>query len=292
MDASAPLVSVYLPTHNRSRLVRRAIQSVIEQTYRPLEILVCDDASSDDTKQVIGELQSQSDVPIRYFRNETPQGACAARNVCIKAAQGKFITGLDDDDTFHRQRIELLMKYYDSIYSGIASTIRNCLDESELKKTDDTPAGKEEVLLVGNNRMLFANVLGSQLLMETERFRRINGFDATFKAWQDYDAWVRIIDAYGPAQLLLLNLYNSDFGHEGPRITTSTNRLIGARQFADKHRAKMSPAHRRNFELVYALMSNQRLSWGHLISNFERSSWKIWVKLVLRSLQRKGICHP
>ena len=289
MLESLPLVSVYIPTHNRSRLLQRAVLSVVEQTYRPLEVLVCDDGSSDDTRQIVSSLQaagSERGVAIRYFRNEKPLGACVARNLGIRAAAGTFVTGLDDDDVFHPSRIEKLVSYYDSAYSGIASKIVNRQGDIDFKDIKSIPVGSGKIELVGNDRLLFQNILGSQLLMRTERLQALGGFDENFKAWQDYDTWVRAVDAFGPAQLLDLELYYSDVSEERPRLTNSVNRRIGARQFARKHRLKMTRAQLKNYRLSYKLLSEQNFSIAWLIKNFEIRSLKSWIKLCLRKLNK------
>mgnify|MGYP006311791277 CR=1 FL=1 len=76
------LVTVYIPTHNRSQLLRQAVESVINQTYKNLEIIVVSDGSTDDTDDVMAELCKKYDNII-YYKLDTPQGACAARNKAI-----------------------------------------------------------------------------------------------------------------------------------------------------------------------------------------------------------------
>ena len=100
--APAPLVSVVIPTRNRSQLLQRAIESVLRQTYDYLEILVIDDASDDDTERVIAAF---GDTRIRYMRHTGGGGAAAARNVGIRAATGSVIGFLDDDDEWEPARV-------------------------------------------------------------------------------------------------------------------------------------------------------------------------------------------
>ena len=94
-DGPTPLVSVVIPTHNRAKLVRRAISSVLGQTYDDFELIVVDDASSDDTEKAVASL---GDERIRYIRHETNRHASASRNTGIAHSRGKYIAFLDDDD--------------------------------------------------------------------------------------------------------------------------------------------------------------------------------------------------
>src|ERR1700750_881790 len=111
-EGAMSLVSVYIPTRNRSALLRRAIDSVLEQTYPDIEILICDEASTDDTGEVGAEYARRHPGKFTYLRNDTPQGACRARNRCMEHAMGIYVTGLDDDDLFHPQRIASLVELY------------------------------------------------------------------------------------------------------------------------------------------------------------------------------------
>jgi len=91
------LVSCIIPTHNRSLLLKRAVESVINQIYKNLEIIIVNDASRDDTCDVINELK-RKDLRIISLVNAKPQGPSAARNRGINIATGAFIAFLDDDD--------------------------------------------------------------------------------------------------------------------------------------------------------------------------------------------------
>jgi len=86
MAEKAPKVSVVIPTYNRAHLVGRAIRSVLNQTYQDFEIIVVDDGSTDNTKEVV---KSFNDPRIRYIRHEKNRGGSAARNTGIRAARGK-----------------------------------------------------------------------------------------------------------------------------------------------------------------------------------------------------------
>src|SRR5690349_21057547 len=83
-----PLVSVIMPTHNREALLPRAIKSVLDQTYRNLELFVIDDASTDNTPAVVRRFD---DPRLHYIRLEKNSRAAAARNVGIKASKGELL---------------------------------------------------------------------------------------------------------------------------------------------------------------------------------------------------------
>lgn len=97
------LISVVIPTYNRAALVKRAIESVLAQSYSRLEIIVVDDASSDDTADVINTMR---DGRIRYLPQQENAGASVSRNIGVQAATGEYVAYLDSDDTWEPTKIE------------------------------------------------------------------------------------------------------------------------------------------------------------------------------------------
>lgn len=98
-----PRVSVILPTHNRSSLVVRAIESVLAQTHRDLELVVVDDGSTDDTSAVVSAI---ADPRVRLLRLDANRGAAFARNRGIEATTGDLVAFIDSDDTWHADKLE------------------------------------------------------------------------------------------------------------------------------------------------------------------------------------------
>jgi glycosyltransferase involved in cell wall biosynthesis len=101
-----PFFSVIIPTHNRANMLRQAIQSVIDQTVDEWEVLIIDDGSTDNTKEVI---QDFKDSRIHYYYQENKERS-AARNLGIQKAVGMYVCFLDDDDYFLGNHFEVLQK--------------------------------------------------------------------------------------------------------------------------------------------------------------------------------------
>ena len=96
------MISVVLPSYNRAHILPRAIESILGQTYKDIELIIVDDGSSDNTAEVVG---SFSDSRIVYVRQENA-GACAARNNGIAHARGDYIAFQDSDDIWHQDKLE------------------------------------------------------------------------------------------------------------------------------------------------------------------------------------------
>lgn len=99
------LVSVIIPTYNRGYSIVRCVESVLQQTHQPVEVLIVDDGSKDDTSEVIAT-RYKGDTRVRYIRQEN-QGVSAARNTGLRNAQGDFIAFLDSDDSWKPWKLEI-----------------------------------------------------------------------------------------------------------------------------------------------------------------------------------------
>jgi len=104
--ADGPLVSVLMTTFNTGERASAAIQSLLNQTYRNLEIVVVDDASQDDTPDLIATW-ARKDARVRLLRLPKNGGTFLAKNVGLTAARGDFVTCHDSDDWSHPLKIEL-----------------------------------------------------------------------------------------------------------------------------------------------------------------------------------------
>ena len=105
-----PLVSVIIPVYNRGARISRTLESIIKQDYEPIEIILVDDASTDNTVFAAGEILSQSCKPYTILRHETNLGVSVARNNGLRAANGKYVWFCDSDDMAEENFISGLMK--------------------------------------------------------------------------------------------------------------------------------------------------------------------------------------
>jgi glycosyltransferase involved in cell wall biosynthesis len=98
MSCDHPLVSVLMPTYNASAFVAESIESVLAQTYEPMELLVVDDRSDDGTPEIVEEYARRYPERIRFRRAAERAGPCRRRNDALDLAQGSLIAWLDHDD--------------------------------------------------------------------------------------------------------------------------------------------------------------------------------------------------
>ena len=240
-DTKYPLVSIVTATHNRSDLVQRAINSLLNQTYKNIEILVIDDGSSDDTQEV---LNNYSDSRVHILKNNIAKGACHARNKGIFLAKGEFITFLDDDDEFFPDRIEKMLDAWNDKWAYIATGYKY------ITKTKESNRIPNEIITL--NDMLFQITTGNSIFTKKERLISLGGFDENLSSSQDYDMWLRLNHNYGDCFCIQEVLFIMHTEHEKPRITISKKKFQGHFHFYKKHKDIMNYEQRKSkiFELI------------------------------------------
>jgi glycosyltransferase involved in cell wall biosynthesis len=167
-----------------------AIESVLFQTFQDFELIVVDDASNDDTKEVVSSFHCDR---IRFIQHRVNKGGGASRNTGIKNACGEYIAFLDDDDIWLPRKLELQVDLLDKcpaavggVYTGYERVDR--ASGEIVSRMVPTKEGKLfEALLINN----WIGSTSSVLLRKT-CFQRVGLFDGDLPSHQDYDMWLRI----------------------------------------------------------------------------------------------------
>jgi hypothetical protein len=186
-DAASPLVSVIIPTYNRADLLPRALDSVLEQTFDDFEVLVIDDASTDDTREVI---QAYADSPVQYMRQPKNRGVSAARNRGLREAKGELIAFLDSDDEWLPKKLKLQVQRFREqpehvglVYTG-ATMIYD--DGTEKEKRPTRQGEVYDDLLVKN--FVYPT---SGIMVRASAAEQVGLFDEQMPANEDWDYWLR-----------------------------------------------------------------------------------------------------
>ncbi|HDT6557955.1 TPA: glycosyltransferase [Raoultella ornithinolytica] len=276
-------VTVYIPTHNRVELLKIAVESIINQTYKNIQIVICDDASSDGTQNYVNDLISQcNNTEIIYLRNESSKGACFSRNRCIEVSDGDFITGLDDDDYFLPCRIEEFIECHTQTRSPMVSSSILFKKGSKLNRW-------HEVCGEINNKMLKkSNVIGNQIFALAEIYKELGGFDTSFQSWQDYELWYRMTSSYGTCLKLKKPTYVMNVDIDRPRITTSGKAHIGYLQFIQKHGHELNSNELKSLYFRDKINRHDKINFDDLINYFSFGNLKLYIINELKHQLRKN----
>ena len=231
-----PHVSVIIPAYNQAQYLGDAIQSVLDQSYNDYEIIVIDDGSTDNTREVVAHFGDQ----VRYIWQEN-QGLGGARNIGIRAARGEFIGLLDSDDqwlpAFLETMISLTTRYPETAvyYCGV-----HCIDVDgrDLPQVTRAPI----VVTPGNRNAMYQTLLRANFLIpSTVVMRRsvviaVGMFEQTLRSihgCEDWDLWLRIAPEYDfvgtSAHLVRYRLHGNSLS------TDPTGMQRAVRTVIDKH---------------------------------------------------------
>jgi glycosyltransferase involved in cell wall biosynthesis len=137
-DIPTPLVTVIIPTYNRAQLVLRAIDSVAAQTYAPIEIVVVDDGSTDDTMSLLAERARVG--KIRIVTHAANRGVTAAKNTGLDAARGDYAAILDSDDELLPDAVMVVMNEFERLGEEYGMVLGNCVDPATGQWTGEGPS--------------------------------------------------------------------------------------------------------------------------------------------------------
>jgi glycosyltransferase involved in cell wall biosynthesis len=222
-------VSVIIPTYNRGNLIIKSIKSVLNQTFKNLEVIVIDDGSSDNTEHLVNKI---TDKRLKYVKLNSNKGSSNARNIGIKNANGQFISFQDSDDIFYPNKIEKQLKniinrnsildfckinvIYNSTYSYL---IPNKRQENSILKGD-----------IFNELISRGNFISTQSMLIRTNYMKKHLFDIYMPRLQDYDVILGMIPkvkiSYTKEVLVDLHIQNNSITRSPRKLKKAINMLL------------------------------------------------------------------
>ena len=192
-------VSVIIPTYKRSNVLPRAINSVLNQTYKNIEVIVVDDNNPrtkyrKDTEMIMEKYRN--DKRVRYIKHDRNKNGSAARNTGIANAHGEYIAFLDDDDEYLPRKIEVSVKRLEPLdenWAGCYTAYKKILKNNRFQYSLQKKEGSLLLETLARNSFLAG---GSNLLIRKSTILDIGGFDESFIRNQDIEFLVRIFRKY------------------------------------------------------------------------------------------------
>jgi len=212
---SQPLVTIGLTTYNAADSVKKAITSALSQTWRPIEILICDDCSSDDTPDIVSKMATIH-PEIRLLHNDINSGVATSRNQIIKEAHGEYIAFFDDDDESVPDRITMqinrIITYEKEFSNGapvICHTARQVIYPDGTERIEHTMGERTGTSAPSGLAVAQRILMGTPLIdgngacptcsqmARTCTYRDLGGFDAAFRRGEDTELNIRLALAGG-----------------------------------------------------------------------------------------------
>jgi glycosyltransferase involved in cell wall biosynthesis len=282
-----PKVSVIIPTHNRVNSLTAAVNSVLSQTFQDFELIIVNDASTDETNNYLTQLV-ESDTRIKFISNTTSLGGSQSRNSGIYASHGEWLAFLDDDDIWLPEKLEKQLNALEAEPNSVACSANYRVNYPlKIKKIVNTP---QNVTL---DALLKANVLGgaSVCMCQADLLKSIGGFDGKLKSAQDWDVWVRLREV--GFIISVPEVLVEYFVHFNVRISNDMKaKYAGARRFYFKYRYAMSHASRQNNVAFLCFIKSRQTKRGifarlrYLALAMKNSSLRVAKSYCISSLPR------
>jgi glycosyltransferase involved in cell wall biosynthesis len=239
----------------------RSLDSALQQSLSPAEVIVVDDFDDKSTAAVVMVTALRTEIPLRRVVNRLASGASGSRNAGAAASRAEFIAFLDDDDVWLPEHLARAMAELDrSGADAVISGLRRIRHDGGIQPIVIPPRAEIEGRLFDKN----FGMTGSNLVIRRSAFERIGGFDPALPVFNDWDFLIRMIAAgigYGVVQELTVEWRE----HEGDRISTPTlRRAAGIESFIAKHDADMPALNRR--DLMALALGIRRRNAGSVFS--------------------------
>ncbi len=254
-----PLVTAIITTYNRnSATVKRALDSVVKQSYENMEILLINDCPENrELAQEIKELADSYTGKVRYIEMPENSGACAARNLGISNSSGEFVAFLDDDDEWLENKISMQIKYFDDDSTGMVycNTYARYENKNKLviRERHRMPEGCVYPYLFERNFISstsFPMIRKSAIMQE-------KGFNTEMQSLQDLELWLRITRNWRVRYIHEpLGIY---YFYDGERISKHTERRTAA------------------YEIIYAQHEKYLEDNPKIMASYERTGMTFYV---------------
>ena len=224
------MVSVVIACHNYAHYLPEAIRSVQAQTFQDWESIIVDDASTDNTPEVVAKFMRE-DPRVQYVRNPENLGPSSTRNLGISKARGEFIAVLDADDWWDPQKLESQIGLIRRVPGAIlcfTGKVNFSLSMQRVKLCDPAWLKHIDRGLHLENEIVHSSVLVSRFAVQA-----VNGFDPSLPPAEDWDLWLRLMHCFGPCSfvyvdkpLVFYRVHDNNITSNWRRLTRSERRVL------------------------------------------------------------------
>lgn len=214
-----PMVSVYITNKNYGKYIETAIKSVLKQSYKNIELIILDDASTDGSQKIIRKYEEKKLCRVIY--NKKSKGLIKSSNIAVKATNGRYVIRLDADDYFDQNALTLMLNKIEKD-SNIALVYSDYYLIDEKKNV----LSLEKQLSRDKNYMEHKPVLGACCLIRKSSIFSVNLYDERFNRQDGYDLWYKLIKNFKFAHIPLPLFF---YRRHSKNLTKNKNKLYKTR---------------------------------------------------------------
>lgn len=270
-----PLITCIIPTHNRFNLLKRAVESVLQQTYANKELLIINDHSDYSEYDLLNNISNlNTKIKLINLPNDK-RGACAARNIGINEAKGEYISFLDDDDIWHPNKLAWQINTF--LNDDVKIVYGSYITVSQINKK-----GRfiKQIKTVSYKDLLWFNYIGSTslIMVKAELAKKIY-FDEKLLSLQDADFYLRILKNGGialPVTEAIATITNGNYN----RISNNKiNKIKGYECYLQKHKLLFNKK-----QLEYHLAELEILKFSFGLNRF-----RFVIRVIIEYTQNNGV---
>ena len=220
ISEKAPLVSVYITNYNYGKYIKQSIKSVLKQTYQNFELIIIDDGSTDNSREIIEIYEQHPKVKIIYQKNK---GLNVTNNVALRVSQGRYIMRLDADDYLDENALLVMTsKLEKDPEIGLVFPDYYLIDaENNILNVVKRHSFEKEVSLFDQPAH------GACTMIRKNFLKRLGGYDEQYKCQDGYELWVKFISRYKPANVNTPLFY---YRQHGANLTSNEDEILGTRK--------------------------------------------------------------
>lgn len=213
------LVTVYITNFNYGKFIKQAIESVLMQTEQSFELIIIDDGSTDNSKEIIEKYKDLKNIRIVYQKNK---GLNVTNNIALRAARGKYIVRLDADDYFSPNALELLLEKLES-----DSKLGMVFPDYFIVDTQGEVLERQKRHDFDNEVKLFDQAAhGACTMIRVQFLREIGGYDESFSCQDGYELWVKFTSKFKVSNINEPLFY---YRKHGKNLTSNEDRILDTR---------------------------------------------------------------
>ncbi|MCA9296235.1 MAG: glycosyltransferase family 2 protein [Phycisphaerales bacterium] len=259
-DASKPMVSVIMPTWNRSSMMRASIDAVLAQTYTDFELIIVDDASTDDTLEHL-RAYADRDARIRIVALDANRGATGARQAGCRDAVGAWLAMCDSDDEWTADKLERQLAAIAAVPAAQWSYTGATLSYAD-GTSEDLRAAPTTSLMRDLARICF--IRQPTVMIRRSALDAVGGYDETLPMAEDWDLYYRLLMKFGNNAVVPVDAALAHIHYHGGNMTTDSTALA-----------------RSNRRFVFTLLFRHGMLW-----RYPRIAYRLFDAHIDRSMYR------
>jgi len=219
MNIQTPLVTVYITNFNYGKYIKQAIESVLNQSFQDFEIIIIDDGSTDNSKQIIESFSHHSKIQVIFQQNK---GLNVTNNIALRVAQGRYIMRLDADDYLEKNALELMSEVLEKDAElGLVFPDYFMVDaQGDVMNIEKRHSFEKEVSLLDQPAH------GACTMIRKKFLQSLGGYDEQFKCQDGYDLWIRFTAKYKVTNINTPLFY---YRQHGENLTSNENKILDTR---------------------------------------------------------------